>query len=587
MAILLSSRPRSKVSFASAGRPIPLLALALTLAALWYFDPRVARLWLNTARLALGACLIAVPIGVVAAIAIFKTDAPGGKLASFVFVGMLFVPLYVITGAWDAGFGIQGWHTLATNQHLARDPWLSGWRAAIWVHGVAGVPWVVLIVGSAMRSVEAEIEEDAAMCARPAQVLWHVTLPRVAPAVVLAAVWVAIVATMEISVTDFFQVRSFAEEVYTQSVLGTLDVGGQQEDSATELDPRGTILAPIPASAITPSGLWLGLLTSTILAVAAIGVAGRFFNDLADAPHQAPWRWRLKKGRWPAGIIMWSIIFLVAVVPLGNFIYKAGVRVSATSAGFERSWSPPKVIERIAAAPGEFSGELWLTARVGAAAATAAVFFAVPLAWSMRPNPGDNATMNVGPEVKRTRLWIRLLLLALCLTIPGPLLGVGLVHAFNHPPDSPFAPLTWLYDTNFAPWLVQVVRALPLATLVLWPALASVPQATLDVAATDGTGPIARLWRIALPQRWPAVAAAWLVSLAIAVGELAATIIVIPPQTSTMLSIRVFQLLHYGVDDRVAAICLVIVIGVAAMTGIAAALLKRRSARCRTSGFPA
>jgi hypothetical protein len=37
----------------------------------------------------------------------------------------------------------------------------------------------------------------------------------------------------------------------------------------------------------------------------------------------------------------------------------------------------------------------------------------------------------------------------------------------------------------------------------------------------------------------------------------------------------VFQLLHYGVDDRVAAICLVMVAGIAALTGIAATLLKR------------
>jgi ABC-type Fe3+ transport system permease subunit len=328
-----------------------------------------------------------------------------------------------------------------------------------------------------------------------------------------------------------------------------------------------------------------------MLAVAAIAVAGRLFNDLADVPHQAPWRWRLKKWRWPAGIVLWAIIFLVAVVPLGNFIYKAGGRVSATDAGLERSWSPPKVFERIAAAPSEFSGEIWLTARVGAAAATAAVLLAMPLAWSMRPNLARRGWDRAMATPQRstsavqytksyndslTFPWLRLLFLALCLTIPGPLLGIGLVHVLNHPPDSPLAPLTWLYDTNFAPWLVQTMRAWPLATLVLWPALASVPQATLDAAATDGTGPIGRLWRIALPQRWPAVVAAWLVSLAIAVGELAATIIVIPPQTSTMLSIRVFQLLHYGVDDRVAAICLVMVIGIATITGIAAQLLRRK-----------
>ena len=63
----------------------------------------------------------------------------------------------------------------------------------------------------------------------------------------------------------------------------------------------------------------------------------------------------------------------------------------------------------------------------------------------------------------------------------------------------------------------------------------------------------------------------------IAVGELAATVLVMPPQRgATALSIQVFQLLHYGVDDRVAAICLVMVFAIASITGIAAALLETK-----------
>ena len=67
-------------------------------------------------------------------------------------------------------------------------------------------------------------------------------------------------------------------------------------------------------------------------------------------------------------------------------------------------------------------------------------------------------------------------------------------------------------------------------------------------------------------------------ALAIAVGELAATILVMPPQLGrTALSIQVFQMLHYGMDDRVAAICLVMVFSIAALTGIAALLLQRKN----------
>jgi iron(III) transport system permease protein len=528
------------------------VVILLAIATLWRLEPRVGRLWLNTAWLAAGSCIIALSIGTVAAVALFKTDVPGRRFATLIFIGMLFVPLYIIAGAWDAGFGIQGWHTLATNPHLASDPWLHGWRAAIWVHGVAAVPWVILIVGAGLRAVEAEIEEDAATCAKPPRVLWHVTLRRAMPALVTAALWVSIVATTEISVTDFFQVRTFAEEVYTQAALGSFDfvqpVSGER------------------ASPVSAMGLWIGLVLSTIVALAAVLAARKLLVDLTDPQHRAPWTWRLGRLRIPAALFLWNVMFVVAGVPLGNLFYKAGMHVTVEpDGGRVRSWSAMKVLERVATAPRENGPDVLLSGEIGVAAVVAALVIGIPLAWSMRLARGAP----VG----------RLVLLAVCLTIPGPLLGIGVIHLLNRPENSPLAFIGSLYDTNFAPWLVQTVRVLPLATLILWPALASVPQAMLDTAATEGSGWWGRLLRIALPQRLAAVVAAAFVGLAVAIGELAATVLVRPPQYGgkEIISVRIFQNLHYGMDDRAAAISLVMVFGIAAMTGIAALLLRRRS----------
>jgi ABC-type Fe3+ transport system permease subunit len=400
-----------------------------------------------------------------------------------------------------------------------------------------------------------------------------VSIRRAAPAIVLAGVWVAIMTTTEISVTDFFQVRTFAEEVYTQAALGTFDVSGEQGAGSKEQEQSADkVMLPAPGSplpALSASGLWSGLLLSTILALTTIIAVSRLFTDLADVPHRPPWIWRLKNWRWPAAILLWLSLLLMTGVPLGNLIYKAGIQVNVADTGRTRIWSVTKLVNRLANAPHDFQGELWLSAKIGAAAATAALAIALPLAWSMR-------TSSTGTPILR-RPWLRLFALSLCLTIPGPLLGVLTIRVLNRRPDSPFAALAWLYDSNFAPWLVQTLRALPLATLVMWPALASVPQVMLDTAATDGTSWWGRLLRIALPQRWPAAAATWLVGFAVATGELAATILVMPPQRgATALSIQIFQLLHYGVDDRVAAICLVTVFALAAITGIAATLLTRR-----------
>jgi iron(III) transport system permease protein len=542
------------------------LAIFLALLMLLLTDTRAAKLWLNTAELAAGACLVALPLGSLLAFILFKTDTPGRGPAAWLLVAMLFIPLYLFTGAWDAGFGIQGWHTLVTNPHLAHQPWLAGWRAAVWVHGLAGVPWVVLIVGAGLRAVEPEIEEDAATCAAPINVLWHVTLPRAAPAIGIAAMWISTVVLTEISVTDFFQVRTFAEEIYTQAALGTFDYS---TEAVSTQAGRGISTAGAPGA----SGLWIGMGLSTIIAIALIAAITKHFAELADAPQRAPWIWRLQRARWPAAGLLFLAMALLVGVPLANLAYKAGVHVLASGEGRVRVWSVAKLLERMAAAPGDFRGEIWLSAWLGVAASASALTIALPIAWSLRPILVPKTSNRWAPAGRR----FVLVAIALFLTIPGPLLGLAVIRALDRPPSSPLGGLAWLYDSNFAPWLVQVLRSLPVVTLILWPALASVPQAMLDAAATDGTGRWGQLFRIAVPQRWPALAAAGLIGLAIAIGELAATVLVMPPQRgATALSIQVFQLLHYGVDDRVAAICLVMVLTVTTLTGIAATLLQRK-----------
>src|SRR5208283_3408914 len=64
-----------------------------------------------------------------------------------------------------------------------------------------------------------------------------------------------------------------------------------------------------------------------------------------------------------------------------------------------------------------------------------------------------------------------------------------------------------------------------------------------------------QLARIVLPQRIPALAVAWLIGLALATGDVSASILAVPPEAET-LSIHIFNLAHYGVEDQVAGICL-------------------------------
>jgi ABC-type Fe3+ transport system permease subunit len=143
---------------------------------------------------------------------------------------------------------------------------------------------------------------------------------------------------------------------------------------------------------------------------------------------------------------------------------------------------------------------------------------------------------------------------------------MSLIQLF-HVSESTFA--QFLYDrTIAAPVLAQFIKALPLATLVMWQAVSSVPQELLDSAAVDGAGRCDVLWRVALPLVRRSIGVAWLVALAVAIGDLAASILLLPPGVNTLAN-HVFGLIHYGVDDQVAGITLAM-IGAFAVLGFVA-----------------
>ena len=206
----------------------------------------------------------------------------------------------------------------------------------------------------------------------------------------------------------------------------------------------------------------------------------------------------------------------------------------------------------IAAAPWRHWREFRWSLLICPLAAAAAVFVAIPLAWFARRGGWRSLPA--------------LVTAAAALAVPGPVLGLAIVKLLDQR-ELPW--LAQLYDHSIlAPFLALFVRGLPVAIFVLWHALHTVPNELLDLAAVDGAGPMARLYRVALPLRWPAVGLAFLVSLAMTLGDLAASILVVPPGVVT-LSIHIFGLLHYGVEDQVAGICLAL-IGLFAIVAAAA-----------------
>jgi ABC-type Fe3+ transport system permease subunit len=288
-----------------------------------------------------------------------------------------------------------------------------------------------------------------------------------------------------------------------------------------------------------------------------------------SAPHDTmqgirpPRLYPLGRWRWPIAAAMGVSLLLAVGVPLASLVYQAGVVVTPTDVGVTRAWSPIKCLAIVAESPWRYRREFGWSLLIAGLASVAAVIAATLLAWWARHS--RSATMAVA------------LLAAVLLATPGPAIGVAIIRLLNRPE---FPLLVWLYDQSIlAPWLALLARSLPPAIFVLWYALASVPRDLLDAATVDGAGGFRRLLLVALPLRWPAVAAAWLVAMAIALGDLAASILVVPPGVM-LLSRRIFDLIHYGVEDYLAGVCLALIVMFAA-TAAAIAWLAGRLSRQR------
>jgi iron(III) transport system permease protein len=461
---------------------------------------------------------LALPVGIVLAVFLFRTDAWGRWLLVLLFALAVFVPLPLHATAWLGAFGNAG-----RAQVIGVRPVLVGRIGAAIVHALASLPWVVLIQGVGLCAVEPELEETALLEMPPLSVLLRVSLRRTVSTIAAAALAVAVLTASDMTVTDLLQIRTYAEEAYIQYMLGR----GPGEAAVVSLPPL----------------LLLGFLIIIVGKWLARYDPGRVISSLPRAR-----LWRLGRLRFAGGLLLWALVGNGVALPLYGLIWRAGRVGGRVSLGQPPTWSLTGFVGTLRFAAGEIARPLSASLMLSAIAATFAVAMAWSLAWSSR-----------GSTTARV---MTITVLILTLATPGSVAGMALVLAYR---DLPI-----IYDSQAMVVLAQAGRSLPYAILLLWPLIRSFPQAYLDAAALDGYGPDDQVLHVALPLSWRPVVAAWAVAFAIGLGELPATNIAYPPGVEPM-SVFIWGLLHTGVESHLAGVALIMLLVVAA-AGLAAAL---------------
>lgn len=129
--------------------------------------------------------------------------------------------------------------------------------------------------------------------------------------------------------------------------------------------------------------------------------------------------------------------------------------------------------------------------------------------------------------------------------------------ALNHTYRAPrLARIVHRYVVNYQHRQVAyIVRFLPIAVILLIPAVRAIPIECEQAAKLDGCGLFAMWSRIIWPQCIPTALAAMFIVMVLSIGELPCSLLVTPPGYTTV-GARFFSLIHYGLYPDAAMLCL-------------------------------
>ncbi len=457
-------------------------------------DPRTWHLLGNSLLLAGLATAGAVLAGVPLAVLLGRTDLPFRGAFLGVFVLPLLLPPPVTAVAWRDLFLPRGpvARVLGAGVAARGDDFLAGLPGSAFLHAIIFLPVVIVVGAAALRAVDPRLEEAARLSTGWTGVLLRVSLPLARPGFLAAGLVVFLFSLGEVTVPFLLRFPVFPAESFTR-FTARYDVAGA-------------------AAAAAP----------LLLVVLPAVVAERWFarsGALASRPgtDRRSRRIPLGRARLPVAGVVALLAALVAGAPV------AGLAATASSPSAFR------------AALVHGGGSLLRSLAWGAAGATLLLVGGALLALCLEAGRHAAALL----DGAATALFV----------LPGTVIGVGLVVAWNRP---------WagaVRGTAAILLLGYLARYLAVPAWITGAALARVPRSLDEAARVAGAGPWRRALAVRLPLAGRGLAAAWLLAYVFCLRETTVSMLAYPPGNDPV-TVRLFTLMANGDPAMVAALCL-------------------------------
>ena len=442
--------------------------------------------------------VLAVSLGVVAALWVIGLGARSRNVFLAVAIMALVLPPFLVTNCWLHFLG----HTGVWRGWLPFDIFSLG--GSVWILTLLTWPITLLMVWSAWTQLEAsQLESDTAVTGWT--LVRGILLPIGRPAIAQAAVLTFVLALNNFAVPAILQTKVFPDEVWIRF--------------NTTFDTIGAIRLS-----------WPLILVPLVMLVLFVRRGFEWPRIEGTATANA---FRRQLGpRW-----VWASAACAAIL----CALSIGLPVIQLASA-NRTWT------ELPGALAAGQSAIWNSVLLAALSATFVIgisFTIATLSYSLRHSSRCNPC-----NLFNALLWLPFL-------IPGVLIGIFLIAVFNRPILAAF------YQSIGIVILAFVIRYFALGWNTVAHSVRSVDPDLTDAARLSG----ASRWQILRHVHWPQIAsqiaAAWYIIYLLCIWDVESMILVIPPGGET-LALRIFNLLHYGHNAQVNALC-VALLGVAVM----------------------
>jgi iron(III) transport system permease protein len=428
-----------------------------------------------------------------------KTNLPFRRTFAVLLSIPLLIPPYILAVSW--------FNLLARDGPLARvvppgtvgllSDWLFGLPGCAWVLVSAFMPVVMILTMIYVHAVSPRLEEAGRLSARWPGILRYITLPMILPGILFGGILVFLLVLGEVGVPMFLRYPVFPVETLTQ-FSAFYDFGAAAAAATPLLGITLAVLAWERFYLREKTYRLRPMIGGTRILLVSLG------------------RWRI-----PALLAVGLLTGAFVTLPL-----LALVTSSLSPFAYFEAWD--KAADSL--------GRSLVFAFLGASLLATFGFFCGYII--------HHRALSFWRSVDTLTL--------LLFTLPGTVIGVGLIALWNRPLTG------FIYASAAMVILAYLAQYTALTSRIMLAMLGNVPHSLEEAAQMTGAPWFARILHVVVPAALPGVIAAWLIGFIFCLRDLGASMLVYPPGQDT-LPVRIYTLMANGAPSLIAALSVILV----------------------------